>query len=435
MSGVEFAALPILITATSSVAISDGHEVDVVDANVNLVDMDAIDAIEPSADSSRKRALSHVSDGSDSEVMLKKRRGRPAESASFHARKPRIRKQKNGEKKPTDVVDDTDIHAMIDVGVQTDVCGLDVLSSVASTAALTDSISKTIKEAIDPVTTELQFATIDVKELLVTLHQLSSQVQLLSAAVASLSVKKPSTTTQSQSDSESSDSDIVEGIAEDWTQVTRGMKKSRKHNASASALDHVQVNCDLPQLHDNAEKSFIASMYVDLELKERRSKNIILSGMPYSHVCDDFTTATNMLAEEFDLHYIPTVSCRRLGRLIEGRRQLLLVTMETRQDADYFIANAKYLRHSHDPEVRDYVYISADLTPAESKAAYDLRCRRRQQRVIVGRVDEQSSSAHQRDNRQPAVSNAAAIVVRPPLEVVTVDVHASFDGDGRPRKM
>jgi len=431
MSGVEPATLPILMTAASSVAISDGHENDTVDANVNLVDMDAI---ELSADPSRKRALSYVSDGSDAEAVIKKRRGRPAKSASFHARKPRVRRQKECEKKPIDVDDDTDIHAMIDVGVQTDVYELSVLSSVASTAVLTDSISKTIKEAIDPVTTELQFTTIDVKELLVTLHQLSSQVQLLSAAVASLSVKKPSTI-QSQSDSESSDSDIVEGIAGDWTEVTRGLKKRRKLNSIVSPIDSVQLNSDPPQARDNAEKSFIASMYVDLELKERRSKNIILSGMPYSRVSDDFTTATNMLAEEFDLRYIPTVSCRRLGRLIEGRRQLLLVTMETRQDADYFIANAKYLRHSHDPEVRDHVYISADLTPAESKAAYDLRCRRRQQKVIVRQVGEQSAPAHQRDNRQPAVSNAAAAGVRPPVQVVSVDVHASFDGDGRPGKM
>jgi hypothetical protein len=364
--------------------------------------------------------------------VLKKHRGRPAKSASSHVRKPRMRKQKDGGKKPIDVVDDTDVYAMIDVGVQTDVCELNVMSSVASTAVLTDSISKKIKEAIDPITTELQFTTIDVKELLMTLHQLASQVQLLSAAVASLSVKKPPTI-QSQSDSESSDSDIVEGIAGDWTQVTRGLKKHRKGNADVSPTDSVQLNCEPPQTHDNAEKSFMASMYRDLELKERRSKNIILSGMPYSRVSDDFTTATNMLAEEFDLHYIPTVSCRRLGRLIEGRRQLLLVTMETRQDADYFIANARYLRNSHDPEVRDHVYISADLTPAESKAAYDLRCRRRQQKVM-GQVGEQAA---RRDNRQlqAAVSSAAAVGVSPPMEVVTADVHASFNGDGRPGKM
>jgi hypothetical protein len=430
MSQVEHEALPTRMTATLSEAISDGHEIeiDAMHANVNLVD---VDVIELSNDLSRKRAISHVSDGSDIEVVLKKRRGRPAKSAPYHVRKPRHRKQKDAEKKSSDVVDDTDIHEMIDVGVQTDVCELNVLSSVASTAVLTDSISKIIKEAIDPVTTELQFTTIDIKELLVTLHQLASQVQLLSAAVASLSVKKPPTI-QSQSDAESSDSDIVEGIAEDWTRVTRGLKKCHKGNADVSHFDSVQLNCDPRQTHDNAEKNFMASMYRDLELKERRSKNIILSGMPYSRVSDDFTAATNMLAEEFDLHYIPTVSCRRLGRPIEGRRQLLLVTMETRQDADYFIANARYLRHSRDPEVRNHVYISADLTPAESKAAYDLRCRRRQQKVIVERVCEQATRG---DNRQPAASNAAAAGVSPPVEVVTVDVHASFNGDGRPGKM
>jgi hypothetical protein len=125
------------------------------------------------------------------------------------------------------------------------------------------------------------------------------------------------------------------------------------------------------------KQDVMASMYIDMDQKQRRANNIIITGIPYG---DDFTTVTNLLAEEFDLQYIPTVSCRRIGRPVDNRVQPLLVTMESRQDADYFIANAKYLRDSYDPAVCELVYISADLTPAESKAAYELRCRRRRNR-------------------------------------------------------
>jgi len=125
------------------------------------------------------------------------------------------------------------------------------------------------------------------------------------------------------------------------------------------------------------KQDVMASMYIDMDQKQRRANNIVVTGIPYG---DDFTTVTNLLAEEFDLQYIPTVSCRRIGRPVDNRVQPLLITLESRQDADYFIANARYLRESYDPAVRECVYISADLTPAESKAAYELRCRRRRNR-------------------------------------------------------
>ena len=120
----------------------------------------------------------------------------------------------------------------------------------------------------------------------------------------------------------------------------------------------------------------MAGMYIDMELKQRRARNIIASGVP--HTNDDFSYVTNLLAEEFDLHYIPTVMCRRIGRQNDRRVQPLLVTLESIEDAAYIVANARLLRRSRDQLVRESVFISADLTPAEAKAAYELRCRRRE---------------------------------------------------------
>ena len=38
---------------------------------------------------------------------------------------------------------------------------------------------------------------------------------------------------------------------------------------------------------------------------------------------------------------------------------------------------ARELRHSEDEYIRNHVFVNRDLTPAESQAAYEIRCRRR----------------------------------------------------------
>jgi len=136
-------------------------------------------------------------------------------------------------------------------------------------------------------------------------------------------------------------------------------------------------------------------MYVDIELKQRRAKNIVISGVP--HTNDDFSYVTNLLAEEFDWHYIPTVGCKRIGRQVDARVQPLLVTFESREDASYLVANARHLRESLDPAVRQNIYISADLTPAEAKAAYEIRCRRR---------ESAQRGHHQQSSNNPTVGTS-----------------------------
>jgi len=73
------------------------------------------------------------------------------------------------------------------------------------------------------------------------------------------------------------------------------------------------------------------------------------------------------------------VSCRRIGRPRHDGIQPLLVSFDCCESASYFVSNAKKLRKSRNSIVREKVYISEDLTPSESKAAYEIRCRRREQ--------------------------------------------------------
>jgi len=64
--------------------------------------------------------------------------------------------------------------------------------------------------------------------------------------------------------------------------------------------------------------------------------------------------------------------------------------LETIDEANYLIRNAKSLRQSRDPAVQSSVYVNPDLTKAEALTAYQRRCRRRE--LVATRATVQPAS-------------------------------------------
>jgi hypothetical protein len=60
----------------------------------------------------------------------------------------------------------------------------------------------------------------------------------------------------------------------------------------------------------------------------------------------------------------------------------LLVSLGCAEQAKYLIDNARKLRGSVSDYTRQHVFINPDMTAAESKAAYDQRCRRREKQAL-----------------------------------------------------
>jgi len=122
------------------------------------------------------------------------------------------------------------------------------------------------------------------------------------------------------------------------------------------------------------KNAVISAVYADFEEKDRRARNIVVSGLPTSQ--SDKTSVENLCNTEFC--YVPQIiKCRRLGRP-EGCIQPLLVVLRSVEEADYLIKNAKRLRQSNDSDIRNSVYINPNLTKAEAQNAYQRRCRRRE---------------------------------------------------------
>ena len=343
-------------------------------------DSDATDIIMSESHDTKGMKRMHSSDAAtdaDDEsavVVLKKPRGRPPKVASEVfpvSKRAKKSKQKAGSSKGNK---DSDKPGVCDAGVQTDFslfCSLcsfnhsttrgqssdDVNVQAANSKELRDSIATCVKAQLVPVALQFDNLQQNIQREMDEMKAMKTAVEKFAATLSAFA-----------------ESNSAGDLHIDWSSAPNDADQQEAGFAPAAAANHRGRR--QAQRHAELKRDVVASMYVDMDLKQRRAKNIIVSGVPYGY--DDFSYVTNLLAEEFNLHYIPTVSCRRIGKQVDGRVQLLLVTLESRQDADYFVANAKMLRKSHDPVVKCNVFISADLTPAEAKAAYDIRCRRRQ---------------------------------------------------------
>jgi FKBP-type peptidyl-prolyl cis-trans isomerase len=165
-----------------------------------------------------------------------------------------------------------------------------------------------------------------------------------------------------------------------------------------------------------AQESIVAAVYVDSQRRSNRATNFIVSGLPVSDVRPDQQSVVDLCRREFN-ETPDVVHTKRLGKVITGRVQPLLVVVKTVAQAARFIASAKKLRQSTDSLTKQNVYISANLTKAEARAAYDMRCQRRQaaesrknqqQRVAAEAAAAMSGSHLQRQQQKPATQRSSA---------------------------
>lgn len=128
----------------------------------------------------------------------------------------------------------------------------------------------------------------------------------------------------------------------------------------------------------------VSAVYRDFEDRDRRSKNIIVNGLPESGGNDDTSQVAHLIESEFGIAP-KVVKCRRLGKPRPDKIQPLQVVLDDKHRAEYFVNQAKLLRQSSDDYVRGHVYINADVTQAEAHAAYLNRCDRRERATARAR--------------------------------------------------
>lgn len=237
--------------------------------------------------------------------------------------------------------------------------------------------------------TKMELMTCELRQLKETVAMLSAKIDGLSKAMISDFQPKTKPTDLTYASALS---------APAYSAPSAGNTSS--HNARTTHSSHHD------QRHDP-----VTAMYIDLSIRKQRSNNIVITGLPPAESPEhEVKAVTDLLTAEFgwDTDLWPGVSvtrCRRLGKPNEGKFQPLLVTLDTREQAEFYVKNASLLRQSSQAAIRDSVFINPDLTPSEAKAAFELRQRRRRRRQELAAATNEPSAIPSRTFYQSSNAN------------------------------
>ena len=200
------------------------------------------------------------------------------------------------------------------------------------------------------------------------------------------------------------------GITESYPLPSAGNASTMSAGLSYAAVAAAPLAA--PTLSAPIRNAIISAVHTDLHLKQSRSHNIVVTGLPCNSDLADQELFAALCLLEFGIKP-DIVRVKRLGdQRPDGpdRPQPLLVILRSEADAAQLLARAKELRHSTDVYTSSSVFFAPHQTRAERQAAYEARCRRRQQ--TAARQQGGSSSAGPRGPRAgldaPTVADAAA---------------------------
>ena len=104
-------------------------------------------------------------------------------------------------------------------------------------------------------------------------------------------------------------------------------------------------------------EAVVTAVHTDQRARERRAKSVVVSGLATDTGSSDTAMFHRLCVSEFGFDAEVTYT-RRLGNVIDGRIQPLLVCFQSAEVANELVKNAKLLRNSVNTAVRENVYIN-----------------------------------------------------------------------------
>ena len=133
-----------------------------------------------------------------------------------------------------------------------------------------------------------------------------------------------------------------------------------------------------PAKNEKGGNPLLAAVHIEMADKERRQCNVVITGLNSSEEADDVVLLNNLCEEVMDIKPVLVVDkCKRLGKKTPGKVQPLLIVMANVDTAQQIIRDSRRLR---DFAKWKTTYINPDLTPSQSRAAYQERVRRREKK-------------------------------------------------------
>ena len=196
------------------------------------------------------------------------------------------------------------------------------------------------------------------------LQEIKNQLSILTSNLLSVS-KNSITTTSGVHTAQISDMDNLLSTSNSIGSVSNiPYAQIVGSQQSGSTEKKIGVN-PIPNLSMGVRTAILSAVHTELQNKDKRAFNVVITGMPISNIASDATQFSELCCSEFNVR--PTIrSTFRLGTAIEGKIQPLLVTLSTTTEAEDLVSRAKQLRFSRSRQVRDRIYLNKHLTRARS---------------------------------------------------------------------
>jgi hypothetical protein len=184
-------------------------------------------------------------------------------------------------------------------------------------------------------------------------------------------------------------------------------------------------------LSNPLRKAVVSAVYSDINDQARRAANLVITGVIPEDGVGDGEFIEALLQNEFD--YKPVIKkCFRLGKPLSGKIQPILITLQSKDQADFIASHAKQLRKSKNAYVQDKIFINRDLTKAQAAFEYEARCSRRLRAASshpttasswASVVSGQPSSAHLQTSTESEQSSTMDVARNSQLNVTVPEFH------------
>jgi len=192
---------------------------------------------------------------------------------------------------------------------------------------------------------------------------------------------------------------------------TKSMSTSDSSIPPASKSMSITSRSSVKDAHNVFSNAVMKAVYHENQIKDGRSKCVVVSGLPVRYDQFDTTSVKQLCSKELQID-VNIVQCKRLGTEATSspsKIRPILVTLSTTDQANHLVSCAKKLRRSSDKAVRSGVYINRFMTKAESQVAYVLRCKRRSTTQTNTVATSSAFSNYQSENKNVLTSNVNTV--------------------------
>ena len=233
-----------------------------------------------------------------------------------------------------------------------------------------------------------------------SLHQeiisIKTQLDLISDSVLSLHKAN-------QADTESRKIDPSGSTT--YARIVSGAASSNQKEIGQANVDPITNE---NKLDNNLRSQILLAVHSEQQLKNKRSSSLVLTGLPFKSAEDDMRSFINLCEQEFSIS--PSVrATSRLGKQEDGKILPLLVTLDSKLDADQILQNAKLLRASSSLFVRNKLYINRYMTRTEFLAAYKARRERQTKKSSTTTINSGNGSIDTGLSAEPVIFGVTAM--------------------------